>query len=80
MIIWMGKNASFCLKGDQNMKKLTAFLLAALLLFSSVPAFSAASIVGNGALGKNITWTLSDDGVLTVSGTGDMPDGENDSP
>ncbi len=33
-----------------------------------------ASAVESGTCGDNLTWTLSDDGVLTISGTGDMKD------
>jgi len=33
-----------------------------------------AAIADSGTCGKNVTWTVSDDGVLTIRGTGDMYD------
>ena len=34
----------------------------------------AADVVNSGSCGKNLTWSLDSDGVLTISGTGDMTD------
>ena len=48
------------------MKKLQSLILA--ILWSTGFAFSASS----GTCGDDLTWTLDDDGVLTISGTGDM--------
>lgn len=63
-------------------KKTFLILLLSLLLASlalcAVPAFAAENNVRAsgecGANGDNLTWTLTDDGVLTVSGTGAMKD------
>ena len=49
-------------------KKLFTFLLA---IVASVGTLFAES---SGTCGENLTWTLSDDGVLTISGTGAMTD------
>ena len=48
------------------MKKLQSLILA--ILWSTGIAFSASS----GTCGDDLTWTLDDDGVLTISGTGTM--------
>ena len=52
-------------------QKLTVFLLMiyCCLLFSGIHSVSAAS---SGTCGANLTWTLDDQGTLTISGTGDM--------
>ena len=36
------------------------------------PTANAATIVDSGACGNDLTWTLDDEGTLTVSGTGSM--------
>lgn len=58
------------------MKKWISFLLAAVLVLGLCPQpVQAAQIVayGNcGAEGDNVTWTMYDDGLLTISGTGSM--------
>ena len=43
-------------------------------LFTAVPVF--ASIVKGGTCGDNLTWTLDDEGTLTISGTGEMSSNE----
>ena len=57
------------------MKKITvllfSFLLTALLLFLPTEA-KAAEVLNSGTCGADLTWTLTDDGVLTISGTGSM--------
>ena len=55
------------------MKKNVLFLVCA-VLFSVAGAF-AQKVVADGTWG-NLTWSLTDDGVLTVSGTGDVEDVE----
>lgn len=54
------------------MKKRAVCLLLALLVgvLAALPAFAAT--VDSGSWGANVTWTLDDEGVLTVSGSGDM--------
>ncbi len=44
-------------------------LIAAILLVLVLPACAAAE---TGTCGENLTWTLDDDGLLTISGTGEM--------
>ena len=41
---------------------------------------SGESIVDSGTCGENLTWTLDENGVLTISGTGEMESYENHSP
>ena len=61
-------------------KRLLSFVLAALMIASLLPATAlAADIVASGTCGaegdgSNLTWTLDSDGVLTISGSGDMHD------
>ncbi|MBR2779509.1 MAG: leucine-rich repeat protein [Firmicutes bacterium] len=49
-------------------------LLVLLLLLLSAPAGHAAEITARGTCGPSASWTLTKDGVLTVSGTGEMED------
>ena len=61
------------------MKRAAAFLTAAVMLFSvngtAVPVFAAAELQSADSEEGQITWTLDDEtGVLTVTGTGEMPD------
>ena len=59
-------------------KRLLSFVLAVLMIASLLPATAlAAGIVDSGTCGaegdgSNLTWTLDSDGVLTISGSGDM--------
>ena len=46
--------------------------------FSSIEALSGGSSSGN--LGENITWTLDEQGVLTIEGSGEMPNYDYSSP
>ena len=59
--------------------KITAGLCAGVLAFSGVAGglpvqeFSlTASAAESGTCGENLTWTLDDEGTLTISGTGAM--------
>ena len=56
------------------MKKRILSLLLALCLAFSLLAFpaGAAEVTASGTCGDNVTWTLTNDGVLTISGTGPM--------
>jgi len=58
----------------KRIRKSISFVLALLMLLSLMPAAAYAS--GSGECGENIQWTLDDSGVLTVSGSGRMPDYE----
>ena len=51
-------------------------LLIACLLIAVIPTNVFAAEVASGSCGDNITWSLDDAGVLTVSGTGAMKDYE----
>ncbi|MBQ7637864.1 MAG: leucine-rich repeat protein [Clostridia bacterium] len=65
-----------------KIKKLIALFLSALMLLSvySAPAF-AAEIVESGTCNENLTWTLDSDGLLTISGSGELKnDFSNGSP
>ena len=54
-------------------KRLLSFVLALLMIASLLPATAlAADIVDSGTCGAEVTWTLDSDGVLTISGSGDM--------
>ena len=57
------------------MKKISFVILVAMLL--SVLIVPASAVETNGTCGENITWTI-EDGVLTISGTGSMPDYDSD--
>ena len=72
------------------MKKWLAMLLSIVLTVQlAVPAWAAdggaeqpetvASVVKIGTCGDNLTWTLNDDGVLAISGTGVIKDSAFDS-
>ena len=77
-------------KGKIHLKKrFLSILLTAVLLLCAVPlglglvnTAYAAETVDSGTCGDNVTWRLSDDGVLTISGTGAMADYDpwNDAP
>ena len=61
-------------------KRLLSILLTVLMIVSLLPVSAlAANIVKSGTCGaegdgSNLTWTLDSDGVLTISGSGDMHD------
>ena len=55
-------------------KLLIHILCFVLLFFGSETKVNAAEEVASGEYGENATWTLTDDGVFTVSGTGTMTD------
>ena len=67
-------------------KRFLSILLTAVLLLCAVPlglglvnTAYAAETANSGTCGDNVTWRLSDDGVLTISGTGAMQDYNSDS-
>lgn len=53
---------------------LTVCMFATML--SSVPTTAFAETVANGTCGNDVTWTLNDEGTLTVSGSGEMKDND----
>ena len=59
------------------MKKRILIVLAALTMLLCIPLIANAQIIDSGtcgADGDNVTWTLDDEGTLTISGEGDMED------
>lgn len=54
----------------QLLKALMTMVIAALFLAPMMTAGAETS----GTCGNNLTWTLDDDGLLTISGTGEMED------
>ena len=54
-------------------KILLSAVLCLALSLAFLPATASAATV-NGSCGDNLTWTLADDGTLTISGTGPMTD------
>ena len=57
-------------------KRCISLLLVLCLLLSVVPV-TAHAVTASGTCGDYLTWTLNDDGVLTISGTGPMTDYTN---
>ena len=57
-------------------KRIISFTTVCCLLLSAVfyLPVGAADIVESGSCGENVTYTLDSDGVLTISGSGDMKD------
>lgn len=47
-------------------------LLALVLALILVPVSAEAALVDSGSCGENVTWELTDEGTLTISGTGEM--------
>ena len=59
----------------RRMKRLLSlFLVLALCLGMITFPAEAAEVVASGTCGENLTWTLTDDGTLTISGMGEMTD------
>ena len=58
------------------MKKALSFLICVLLLITLLPQLRlpAEAATASGTCGKSVSWTLSDTGTLTISGTGPMTD------
>lgn len=54
-------------------KRILSLILVFMLILSMVPAAFAADIA-SGTCGANMSWRVSDSGVLTISGTGKMDD------
>ena len=66
-------------KGTIKLKKRFLSILLTALLLCAVPLVLvdtawAAGVVDSGSCGDNVTWSLSDDGTLTISGKGAMAD------
>ena len=69
-------------KGKIHLKKRFLSILLTVLLLCAVPLVLvdtawAAGVVDSGSCGDNVTWSLSDDGTLTISGKGRMQNYES---
>lgn len=53
-------------------KKIKMFILTFVLLFVFVPVEASAEEISSGTCGENLSWTLSDEGVLTIFGSGEI--------
>ena len=54
-------------------RKALSLMLVLLMAFSLLPASAfAANVVQSGNCAENLSWTLDDEGVLTITGTGEM--------
>ena len=57
----------------KTIKQILAIILTFIMIVSTMPmAFATDAPVANGTAGEGVTWELTDDGVLTISGTGAM--------
>ena len=57
----------------KTIKQILAIILTFIMIVSTMPmAFATDTPVANGTAGEGVTWELTDDGVLTISGTGAM--------
>lgn len=56
------------------MRRIYTFMLALILCLVLAPQTYALGVTGSGSCGENATWTLTDDGTLTISGQGPMED------
>ena len=56
----------------RQFKAIVPFVLFLVLVLLLLPTTAEAATVGSGACGENVTWTLDDQGTLTISGTGPM--------
>ena len=59
-----------------RIKKLLSVLLilAMMLAWMPMPARAEEGVIASGTCGQNLTWVLTEDGTMTISGTGDMDD------
>ena len=58
----------------KNTRKVLAIIMVVAMCFSmfSHTAFANATTIAEGTADESVTWVLTDDGVLTISGTGEM--------
>ena len=52
--------------------KCTAVMLVLAVIMSCVPIIGFAEELASGTCGDNLTWTVDSEGIMTISGTGDM--------
>ncbi|MBQ2664500.1 MAG: leucine-rich repeat domain-containing protein [Clostridia bacterium] len=55
-------------------KGFISVILIMTMFISTLPIVTSAEITESGTCGNNLTWTLDDEGTLTISGEGDMTD------
>ena len=56
-------------------KRLLSLLLAGAMLLGLIPGEAlAADVIASGTCGEALTWSLDSDGLLSIDGSGDMPD------
>ena len=69
-----GQIMEFILRKGSSMKKRILFLaLVMVMIFTLLPMSAfAVDVVAEGTCGENLTWTFDDEGVLTITGTGEM--------
>ena len=61
----------------KKLNKILSIILAILMAISIIPITASAEKLTSGPCGYNLTWTVDEStGTLTISGTGDMYDGE----
>ena len=53
-------------------KRILSLLIVLCLVCGMVPAVAAAEIIASGTCGENLTWVVTEDGTLTISGEGAM--------
>ena len=58
-------------------KRILSLILAAVMALCLLPATAYAATTASGACGKNLTWSLSSTGTLTISGKGAMAEYSN---
>lgn len=58
----------------KRLYKIVSFTLVLSMMVSTMALAFAAEIVASGTCGDNLTWVLDNDGTLTISGQGDIPD------
>ena len=56
------------------MKRILSLFIAAIIMIFALPSVYSATVAASGSCGNNVTWSLSSDGTLTISGTGEMTD------
>lgn len=65
--------------GTRALQRMLSLAVCAAMVIAMVPVTARAAVVANGNCGavgdgSNVTWSLDDSGVLTISGTGEMAD------
>ena len=58
----------------KTIMRLLSILIASAMMFAMLPTgmIASAEVVSSGTCGEDLTWTLDETGLLTISGTGNM--------